>query len=258
VTDGHAKWSDSNPGPAAIAKQMDVIDLTDPLATDFGTWADDLRAAALLEPDDATAARHISAMVARAERRPIGSDGQRGSRAVAAAAVAGVIFVGGVGLAAAATGRLPGPLQRLAMAAARPFGVHLDSSDHPPGAARPHRPGPSSPPPRTPGSASTRLYHAGVGEQTGGDNNIGGSTASTVPVSGRSTAPGQTGADPGRSATAPGHSGSTNNRPSVPPGRPVTLPPPSGHGHTPVTTSTGNGTTTTSSPKKGHQGSDGS
>ncbi|HEY5154857.1 MAG TPA: hypothetical protein VIJ47_08995 [Acidimicrobiales bacterium] len=90
--------------------------------------AADLRAAFLVEPDPATAERHIAAMVAAREaiRAPsvISLAGHRSRKAIAAAGLVGAVVLGSAGVAAA-SGGLPDPIQRVVASVGRPIGIHL-------------------------------------------------------------------------------------------------------------------------------------
>jgi hypothetical protein len=99
-----------------------MLDVEPARSPDGDNWLADLRCAAMARPGAELAGRHVAAMLAESRalhaaevvdnvvpfaRRGAG----RGRHVAAAAAVAGVVTVGGIGLAAAAN-ELPAPLQR--------------------------------------------------------------------------------------------------------------------------------------------------
>ena len=89
--------------------------------------ASDLRAAFLIEPDPATAQRHVAAMGAARQagrtRSAISLSAYRSRKGLIAAGLAGAVVLGSAG--AAAAGTLPDPLQRAVASACRPVGINL-------------------------------------------------------------------------------------------------------------------------------------
>ena len=177
---------------------MDVIDITDSadiadIASHDASWIADLRTVVVTEPDERVAARHLWAMLDRrrvdaAVAAPVVDlRRHRGRRAVAAATLTGVMMASGLGLAAA--GQLPAPLQRVAAAAARPFGLRLDPQ-RPPAHRR-------SPPPPDQSANSSETTTSGAPGLFPDPNSPGTSGAGAVLGA-------ETGTGGGRSATAPG------------------------------------------------------
>ena len=248
------------PDLAGDCQDMDVIDITDSadiadIASHDASWIADLRTVVVTEPDERVAARHLWAMLDRrrvdaAVAAPVVDlRRHRGRRAVAAATLTGVMMASGLGLAAA--GQLPAPLQRVAAAAAWPFGLRLDPQ-RPPAHRR------SPPPPDQSANSSETTTSGAPGPSQTPTPQVSGSSAGaggqTGTGGGRSaTAPGQTGTDQGRSATAPGHSDSTNNKPGVPPGQTGQLPAQANAAA--AAHASGHGATTTTAPPKGHSSS---
>gem|GEM_PF-3333490 len=189
--------------------------------------AADLRAAFLVEPDPVMAERHVAAMVAASEARrapsAISLATHRSRKALVAAGVAGAVLLGSAGVAAA-SGNLPGPLQRAVASACRPVGIDLPV----PGGGEGNKSGPfvdepttvpptsaTSTPPTTvtPGSVAPGGVQSDGGSGSQGPNSGGGgddprTTPTTRPTDGHGGGSGGDGkGDPNKDGSGGGGGG---------------------------------------------------
>jgi hypothetical protein len=237
-----------------VTEEHDHDDSLESTPDDLAGVVADLRAAYLVDPDELLARRHLSAMaiaaaeVAAAEPAP---RRRRRRRVLVPVGVAGGLILATSGLAAA--GVLPGPVQRAVAAAARPFGVELQTDSSPirsdtPGAGgrtadagSPDTGPPTSTPPvdpsqDAPGHGGT---NPGQSEQAPGQQDAPGASGDAPGHGGENPgqsdqAPGQGGANPGQSDQAPGHDPTSTNPSATRPSPPTSHVPPTTL-HTPPT-----------------------